>query len=348
MAVVAATPAPAAIAAPTALAAPAAQPAMDPALVATAQRDLKALGYAAGKAGDMADPAFQHAILAFEKDQGLAEDGLTPTVVEKLKLMRAALLKSPAADQNRNAVFVYSNGVSTRQPAGLLIPPPQGLVSDAPANFMQPPKPGSQASYQFGRRVQDGSFKPVMTITCQAGKIAPAGIALGLADAIVVDCRGDGPNPLQWRSIYSVVLGVVARQETAAGARDLVAIRPFTGDWPSAARTGLDWALTHALEAPTPGAPVEWSSTGVAPHFEIRAGARLFGQEAGLSGKYAAQPCRRFEMVQSGSPAPHYPGLACQNAPGIWSLPGSNIQLAAPSGGIAARASTPTLRSAQN
>ncbi len=187
-----------------------------------------------------------------------------------------------------------------------------------------------------------------MTITCQAGKIASASIALGLADAIVVDCHGDTPNPLQWRSVYSVVLGVVARQETNAGARDLVAIRPFTGDWPSAARTGLDWALTHALEAPSPGAPVDGRARALHRILKSAPAPGFPDRRPGYPANMRHNPAGGFKMVQSGNPAPHYPGIACQNAPGIWSLPGSNIQLAAPSGGITARASTPVLRSAQN
>ena len=73
-AIVAAAPASDVTAPPAPLTAPAPQPATDPATVATAQRNLRALGYNVGKAGDMADPAFQRAILTFEKDQGLAEE----------------------------------------------------------------------------------------------------------------------------------------------------------------------------------------------------------------------------------------------------------------------------------
>jgi len=344
-AIVAAAPVPAVTAPPAPLAAPAPEPAMDPATVATAQRNLKALGYNVGKNGDLADPAFQRAILTFEKDQGLPQVGaLTSAVIDRLKLMHAALVKSSSADINRSGTFIYSDGSARRQPLGLVISPPKGLVSDVPANFMLPLRPGTQASYQLGNRAGDGSFKAVMTVTCQAGRTAQANLPLGLLDTIAVDCRGDAPTTPQWRSLYAAVPGAVVRQETATGARDLVAIRPLTGDWPSAARTGLDWALTHALEAATPSVPVQWSSTAVAPHFEIRAAAKLSGREAGLSGKYAPQSCRRFEIEQTGTAAPHYPGIACQNAPGIWSLPGSAAPLAAPASGIAAPVALKSVR----
>ncbi len=347
-AIVAAAPAPEVSAPPAPLTAPAPQPAIDPATVAAAQRNLRALGYNAGKAGDMADPAFQRAILTFEKDQGLTEDGtLSSAVIDRLKLMRATLLKSASVDTNRSGIFVYSDGTTRRQALGIVITPAQGQASNAPANFMLPLRPGSEASYRLGTRDKDGSFNPLMTVTCQAGRTAQVNLPLGLLDAIAVDCRGDAANAPQWRSVYSTMLGTVVRQETNSGARNLVAIRPATGDWPSAARTGLDWALTHALEAPIPSAPVQWSSTAVAPHLEIRATARLSGQEAGLSGKYAPQSCRRFDMVQGGSTS-HYPGIACQTAPGVWTLPGSAAPLAAPAGGIAARSLPAALRSVRD
>jgi hypothetical protein len=331
-ALVAAVPAPEIIAPPAQLTAPAPLPAIEPAAIAAAQRNFRALGYNVGKSGNLADPAFQRAILTFEKDQGLTEDGiLSAAVMDRLKLMRAALLKS--ADTNRSASFIYSDGAARRTPLAIAAAPP-GFVSNAPANFMLPLRPGAQGSYQLGSRAADGSFKAAMTMTCQAGRNAQAALPLGVLDATPVDCHGDGPNAPQTRALYSASLGAVVRQESANASRDLVAIRPATNDWPSAARTGLDWALTHALE--TTGAPVSWSSTAVAPHFEIRASAKLNGQDAGLSGKYAGEVCRRFDMVQAGTPALHYPGIACQTVPGTWSLPGG-AAFAAPASGLAAR-----------
>jgi hypothetical protein len=171
-------------------------------------------------------------------------------------------------------------------------------------------------------------------------------LPLGALDTIAVDCHGDGANPQQSHVLFSPRLGVVVRQESAAGSRDLVAIRPFTGDWPSAARLGLDWALTHALEQPIANTPVQWSSTAVAPHFEIRAQASLSGQRAGLSGKYGAQLCRRYDLTQAGTPSLSYPGIACQGEGGSWAVPGGNMVLASPAGGINAHVSAQ--RSARN
>ena len=336
----------AASAPPVVLVAPAPEPVLEPAVIVAAQRNLKALGYAAGKPGDATDPALQHAILAFQKDQGLEEDGrLTMALADRLKMLRAEMLKA-AANSSRSAVFAYSDGTTRRQGLGFLLPPPDGLVSNAPANFLQPLHAGSHGSYQLGRRANDKSFTPVMTVTCKASRAGQSNTPLNFPDAVTVDCRADA-NPLQWRAIYSARLGAVLQFESAGAVRDLVAIRPVTGDWPSAARTGLDWALTHALD--TPGnVAVQWSSTGVSPHFEISAGVSLAGREAGLSGQYAALACRRFEMVQTGAAALHYPGIACQTAPGSWSLPGGATPLASPASGMASRSAPHAPGSALN
>jgi hypothetical protein len=341
-----AAPAPAVVGAPTVLIAPEPAGTADPALLAAAQTDLRALGYAAGKSGDTNELGLAKAVLAFEKDQGLPQDGqVTEALVDRMKLMRAELPKSaPAA---REAIFAYDDGATSRQALGLLMAPPHGLVSNAPVNFMQPLRPGAQASYQLGKLPKDGSFMPIVTVTCHVGRITQANVPAGQMDVIAVDCHGDGTAPLQWSSLYSPALGLVVRQERDGGAPDLVAVRPFTGDWPSAARTGLDWAVTHVLDGAPSSPPVQWSSTGVAAHFEIKAAAKIPGHDAGLSGRDAVLSCRRFEMVQNGQPTARYPGIACQNAAGGWYVPGTAIQFATPANGLPAK-SLPALRSAQN
>jgi hypothetical protein len=325
-------------AAPAPAMAPRPDPVMDPDSMEAARADLKLLGYAAGKLGDAAD--LSHAILAFEKDQGLAEDGrLTPALAERLKHLRAELPK-PAITviARQGEIFVYSDGSQRRQPLGILLNPPPGLVSDVPANFLRPMRPGLQGSYHLGVRAKDGGFSPVATVTCRVDKIAPINSPAGLFDSLPVTCRTDAKPPaqLQWRSYYAVKLGQVIRQQApaaAGGNRDLIAIRPFTANWPSAARAGLDWALAHALETPASTTPVLWSSTAVPPHFEIHAYAALSPRDAGLPGGDGPS-CRRFDLAQSGGPARLYPGIACRDTNGAWTLPESSVQIAAPANGF--------------
>jgi peptidoglycan hydrolase-like protein with peptidoglycan-binding domain len=320
--------------------APRPDPVMDADSMEAARADLKLLGYAAGKPGDAADPAFSRAILAFEKDQGLAEDGhLTPALAERLKHLRAELPKpAVTATAGQGEIFVYSDGSQRRQPVGVLLAPPPGLVSDVPDNFLRPLRPGLQGSYHLGVRTKDGGFSPVATVTCRVDKIAPTNSPAGLFDTLPVTCRTDAkpPQQLQWRSFYAVKLGQVIRQQApaaAGGNRDLIAIRPFTANWPSAARAGLDWALAHALETPVSATPVLWSSTAVPPHFEIHAYAALSPRDAGLPGGDGPS-CRRFDLAQSGGPARLYPGIACRDAKGAWTLPESSVQIAAPANGF--------------
>jgi peptidoglycan hydrolase-like protein with peptidoglycan-binding domain len=110
------------------------------------------------------------------------------------------------------------------------------------------------------------------------------------------------------------------------GSRAILAVRPSTADWPPAARAGLEWATTHALNEGN-GDPVQWSSTGVVQHFEIRVFPTLSPQEAALAG--AGPSCRHFEL-RGESPMRRFPGLACKDTKGDWYLPHTRIRLARP------------------
>src|SRR6185312_1963261 len=110
----------------------------------------------------------------------------------------------------------------------------------------------------------------------------------------------------------------------------LVAIRPAMGGWPAAAKAGLDWALTHALETPASPLPIIWSSTGVAEQFQIRTFAALTAREAGLVGGDPSS-CRKFELRGTDS---RYPGIACADPDGTWYIPHSTARLARPAVGL--------------
>lgn len=343
---VAPPPAPVALEAPPPPPAPVqATPSIDPTTVATAERNLRALGYPAGKSSDPHDATLRHAILAFEKDQGLNEDGqLSPALEEHLGQLRAAMVRKATAQTKRSAIFVYSDGSSHNGGLGILPPVPAGLASDAAPDLLRPLKPGSQASYHLGHRGADGNLATASAVTCHVGHIAPVNTAFGTADVLPVDCHMDGAGAQDWQSLYSPMLDAVVQQDGGGKSRILVAIRPSTASWPMAARMGLDWAVTHALETPATDAPLPWSSTAVAQHFDIRAFAKISGQE--LPQKLATANCRRFELDDDGHPPSRYPGVACQKADGGWRLAGTGIALAAPGKVIGGH--NPDLRSAQN
>ena len=161
------------------------------------------------------------------------------------------------------------------------------------------------------------------TLVAQMPKINATTVAAG--DMVIF---GDGSS--ETVSSERVVLW---EQE---GPHVLVAIRPSTAGWPQAARAGLDWAVTHALDV-AGGPAIQWSSTGVDQHFEITATAALSPRETTLAGG-AAQSCRHFELRADG-PQKHYPGVACPDAKGGWYLPHSRIRLARPATGLGSAAS---------
>jgi hypothetical protein len=112
------------------------------------------------------------------------------------------------------------------------------------------------------------------------------------------------------------------------GSRAVVAVRPATQGWPPAARAGLDWATTHALDGGN-GGPVQWSSTGVDQQFEIHVLPALSAREAATAGP----SCRHFELRDEDA-SKRYPGLACKDAKGDWYLPHTRIHLARPASAL--------------
>jgi len=124
-----------------------------------------------------------------------------------------------------------------------------------------------------------------------------------------------------------------------ANGAGLVAIRPSTAGWPQAARAGLDWAISHALDA-AGGPPIAWSSTGVERQFEIFATPLLSPRETGLAGD-GAQSCRHFELRDGQH---YYPALVCRDQFGEWYFLHSRIRLAHPARTLGSQPPTEIVR----
>jgi hypothetical protein len=263
-------------------------------------------------------------------------------VEERLKQLRSLMSGRTAASNKRNALFIYSDGTVRNAGLSILPPAPAGLISDASPKLLHSIRPGSAASYHLGHRTEDGAFVATKSISCHVGHLIRSNAAFGAADFLAVDCLVDGDTVRAWHSLYSPVLDTVTWQDGAGKSRILVAIRPSTANWPVAARTGLDWAITHALDTPATDAPVSWSSTGVGQHFEVRAFGRVSGVDLGFAGKHAAANCRRFELTGTERPPLHYPGIACQSTNGAWTLAGTAIALSSPA--MAMRTASPDLK----
>src|SRR5262249_4374119 len=154
-------------------------------------------------------------------------------------------------------------------------------------------------------------------------------VAAGTFDSYKIVCRLDG-GPLgttQSRTwYYAPAVGhyvrfidnaaVPANGVTGTRSRDLVAVSPGTNAWPSEARTGLEWAVSHALEAEPDGRPVRWQSSAVAARFVIEPAGPV---AAGRSGQ-----CRRFRQTRIAADAAKrlYPGVACRADGGRWRILG--------------------------
>jgi len=164
-------------------------------------------------------------------------------------------------------------------------------------------------------------------------------LSAALAQTVLAEIQGDDSRTVRIKVgkgdvlIFTDGMVEIARSERVVqwGQNDphsLVAIRPDVSGWPAAARAGLDWATTHALNAPTPSKPVYWSSTALKQRFEIRAFPSLNAQDAALVGGDPA-PCRRFEIRTTETGA-RYPGIACTDGTGSWYIPHSTIRLQRP------------------
>lgn len=117
----------------------------------------------------------------------------------------------------------------------------------------------------------------------------------------------------------------------AEGSKKLMAVRPATSAWPAAARAGLEWALTHALDAPAGASETKWSSTGVNEQFQIRTYA-LLQREIDLVGDESGS-CRRFELRIEDSHF-RYPGLACRDQKNQWFIPHSSVRFHRPASAL--------------
>jgi peptidoglycan hydrolase-like protein with peptidoglycan-binding domain len=96
-------------------------------------------------------------------------------------------------------------------------------------------------------------------------------VAAGTFDSYKIACRLDG-DPLKTTQsrtwYYAPAVGHYVRyiddaatpsnDVTRTGSRDLIAVTPGASGWPSEARTGLEWAVSHALEAEPDGRQVPW------------------------------------------------------------------------------------------
>lgn len=212
------------------------------------------------------------------------------------------------------------------------------------ASGLWPLLPGKQAEFSARTVIRDEAQPGVVRKSeerwsCQVGDRHQVSVVAGVFDAVEVACRrtvgGSAPQLTRiWQ--YAPSIGHYVRINDVYDAPEmdrhveLVAIRPAGASWPPVARAGLDRALQHALENGGAGEAMEWTSSAVATRVTITPIAH-FRRGDGLT-------CRTFVQIWSAPERERlFPGAACRNNRGKWSIPGLDQNLAkraSPDGGL--------------
>ena len=192
--------------------------------------------------------------------------------------------------------------------------------------FSWPLRVGATAAYATKPVAADGGAGGA-TWQCAVESRELIAVPAGTFDSYKIVCRLDG-DPLKTTELrtwyYAPAVGHYVRyvdnaamplnSVTATRSRDLVAVSPGAIGWPSEARTGLEWAVSHALEAEPEGHAVPWESSALAARFVIEPRGKV---DAGSSSQ-----CRRFSETRISPDATKrvYPGIACRQSDGHWRL----------------------------
>ena len=331
--------------------------------ITTAQGLLTSLGYDAGPADGVIGPRTIAAIRAFQKDRHIEENGaLTQSLLDRLKSARAKRPEGALPRYEAGTVFIYSDGASEavgdvadrgirpsgaggakdKQPNFLILAAP-GERSDAPADFLQPLRPGSKGEYHLFDA--EGARKEIATVTCAVGHPRRRAVMAGTFAAIDVSCtKSTGKMPPvthEWAyapALRAILRETARRGDTYLAARELVAIRPATGAWPAAARSGFDWAIVNALrDADKHEGPVDWASTGVDERFSIHVDPARMEPPRRLPDAGSAKLCLRYRLTRTDAAGEGqtYPALACRSDDGEWWIPARpRIALESPPKGL--------------
>jgi peptidoglycan hydrolase-like protein with peptidoglycan-binding domain len=191
-----------------------------------------------------------------------------------------------------------------------------------------PLKVGATATYVVMATIanaEDPARKTAELWQCIVEGREQTSVLAGIFETYKIVCRLDTgtPGTTQSRSwYYAPAVGHYVRYVGNAAAplndltpsrsRDLIAISPSVSGWPSEARIGLEWAVSHALEVEPDGQSVPWESSAIAARFVIEPGRRLDLENSGQ--------CRRFTQARTAADGARrlYPGIACRSAGGRW------------------------------
>lgn len=229
-----------------------------------------------------------------------------------------------------------SDGTRRTSPRNFILPPLSwysehgsgSTEADTSPNVLWPLKPGTEVRFSVsGTLMESGpNPEPVFDLWyCKVHSLTRTTVPAGSFDTLPIMCtvfrQPNGPKrSISWN--YAPAVGHYIKRTENTGddnesSVELVGVELGGRDWPAAARTGLDWAFQHALEEERSGQNVEWESSALPGHIEIEALGDLdYGGNAA---------CRRFAATRFDAEGMKriYPGIACRNADGIWTVPGN-------------------------
>ena len=311
---------------------PAARPA-DPE-VRAAQDYLSRLGYYGGPVDGIYGPKTRTAVANYQTDSGLPPDGkvsrdliarlasAAPTPAQRDKAGRAAgplyepgdayaytdgQVETVLSANDDRVEWQDAKGQRWSTDSDFTVPSrrsdPDADVASRRA-FTWPLRVGATAAYTV-RTTATGRVEHWQCIVEGREQIA---VVAGTFDSDKIVCRGDGPQGTAGSRTwyYAPAIGHYVRYVDEIRSRDLVAVSPGELGWPPEARTGLAWAVSHALESEADGHAVPWQSNAVAARFVIEPGSKV---DVGHSDQ-----CRRFRQTRIAADTTKrvYPGVACR------------------------------------
>ncbi len=328
-------------------------------IVLAVQRMLADLGYNPGPLDGIDGPKTRRAVRGFQEDAELAVDGIVSnTLLAKLAIsvgpkpvpkpghgldgkVRPAYepgdifvysdgrVETVAGVEGDQIVWKNNRGVRFSTHRNFILPPEFGIAvpqDDAKAaDALWPLEIGKEVNFAATSEVEHlppgANGGSAQSWRCRVDGVDKITVAAGTFDTFRIVCQGATAPPLTRVWYYAPRIGYYVRRDDTDDAKaltrriELVAMRLEGRGWPPAARAGLSWAFQHALETQSSGETVEWQSTGVDTQVTIRPTAALISNQSSY--------CRTFEqtIVRQDSRRV-YPGVACREPSGQWSIPG--------------------------
>lgn len=316
--------------------------------VRAAQEALARLGFYPGPIDGIFGPKTRAAVTKYQADVGLPPDGeVSPDLVAQLEkahpptddIARSEPVNEPtyeAGDAYRytdgqidTVVYVdehrveWKNAAGSRWSSARDFPLPSNQADGGPIavhrSLSWPLKVGATATYSDAAGLWQ----------CIVDSRQWTAVAAGTFDTYKIVCQAPTGSSGTARSrswYYAPAIASYVRyvdkttpssnDRTGTRSRDLVAISHSVSGWPSEARIGLEWAVSHALEVEPEGRAVPWESSAIPERFVIKPGPRLDSE--------SARQCRQFTQTRTAGDGARrvYPGAACRSADGRWQLMG--------------------------